>query len=177
MARTNKTKSKNKMPASHEVSPTFKDHFRVYFPSRETVLRSRGGIDVSRLYTSRCSSPPRHRGGLILMTNFQGAGTICFSSRNWDSPTFPSHDIFRDSENVRHGLLIHSKVMFVRRHASAPDSPIGWAYIGSANLSESAWSVSLPTPTHPCSPNGTPLRNILVFSALCKRRISPRKSP
>lgn len=48
-------------------------------------------------------------------------------------------DVFRDFRNVRTGLLSHSKMMFVRRLASRPEESLAWAYVGSANLSESAW--------------------------------------
>lgn len=49
----------------------------------------------------------------------------------------------RDCVNNRRGLLMHSKIIYVR-HVSRPESnndAIGWAYVGSANLSESAWYV------------------------------------
>jgi phosphatidylserine/phosphatidylglycerophosphate/cardiolipin synthase-like enzyme len=72
----------------------------------------------------------------------QGAGTITFHSRWWQSPSFP-RDLLRDCKSVRKGLLMHSKVMYIRPH----DAPVRstdsggrcYAYVGSANLSESAW--------------------------------------
>lgn len=121
----------------------------------------------------------------------QAAGTICVQPKWWRSPTFPT-ELVRDCVNTREGLLMHSKMIFVRRqvsksteaeagaghsqsraeprqrrgrgpaglepergqHDHEPDrhdenddsaelnavvlSP-GWAYVGSANLSESAW--------------------------------------
>ncbi|KAL2382387.1 hypothetical protein RJZ90_003304 [Blastomyces dermatitidis] len=96
----------------------WKDKFRVVFPSLNTVRKSKGGAE--------------------------NAGTICFQSKWYNSATFPK-DIMRDNISRREGLLMHNKILFVR-----PEKPItslkdnstryaGWAYVGSANLSESAW--------------------------------------
>lgn len=54
---------------------------------------------------------------------------------------------------------MHSKVMYVRRHDSnAASSPTGcYAYVGSANLSESAWYVSNASPTVTYFTGATPL--------------------
>ncbi|PGG98868.1 hypothetical protein AJ80_09450 [Polytolypa hystricis UAMH7299] len=91
--------------------------FNVYFPSQQTVETSKGGS--------------------------QSAGTLCFQSKWYTSPTFPKQ-VMRDNLSRRNGLLMHNKMLFVR-----PDTPVtssdgnsvchGWAYVGSANLSESAW--------------------------------------
>ncbi|KAF7174921.1 hypothetical protein CNMCM7691_005389 [Aspergillus felis] len=95
----------------------WKDRFRVYFPSQTTIEQSRGGPDC--------------------------AGTICFQSKWYENPKFPRH-VLRDCKSRRPGLLMHNKILFMR-----PDEPIrlpddsqcrGWAYVGSANLSESAWT-------------------------------------
>lgn len=68
-------------------------------------------------------------------------------ARWWRSPDFP-RELVRDCANTRQGLLMHSKVIFVRRTKlgeeglvvnSDPNARAGWAYVGSANLSESAW--------------------------------------
>lgn len=67
----------------------------------------------------------------------QSAGTITFQSGWWKAPTFP-RELLRDCVCRRRGLLIHSKVVFVR-HAPSDGATAGWAYVGSANLSESAW--------------------------------------
>ncbi|GFG02590.1 tyrosyl-DNA phosphodiesterase 1 [Aspergillus udagawae] len=94
----------------------WKDRFRVYFPSQTTIEQSRGGPDC--------------------------AGTICFQSKWYEKPKFPRH-VLRDCKSRRAGLLMHNKILFMR-----PDEPLrlpdnsqcrGWAYVGSANLSESAW--------------------------------------
>ena len=91
-------------------------NFRIYFPSADTVQSSRGG-------------PTR-------------AGTICFQPRWWSSPTFPKGNI-RDCVSTREGMLMHNKILYVTfpkpitGHTGAKTS--GWIYVGSANLSESAW--------------------------------------
>ncbi|KXH63020.1 ubiquitin interaction domain-containing protein [Colletotrichum salicis] len=84
-------------------------HFRIYFPSEKTVSSSRGGRS--------------------------SAGTICVQEKWWNSSTFP-RELMRDCQSVRSGLLLHSKAIFVRERAH--DGAV-WAYVGSANLSESAW--------------------------------------
>ncbi|KAJ5932975.1 hypothetical protein N7516_007464 [Penicillium verrucosum] len=92
------------------------DHFRVYFPSDETA----------------CDVHSNARSAI---------GTICFNPAWWSSANFP-RDILRDCVSER-GVLMHNKLAFVH-----PSTPIemsdnkecrGWAYVGSANLSESAW--------------------------------------
>ncbi|KAJ9150887.1 Ubiquitin interaction domain-containing protein [Pleurostoma richardsiae] len=104
-------KNKHVVPSTN-LSTILKERFRVYFPSVETVTQSRGGKT--------------------------GAGTICLQARWWSSPTFP-REILRDCKNVRPGLLLHSKLIFVRRIPTDANQCVGWAYLGSANLSESAW--------------------------------------
>ncbi|KAK6349749.1 hypothetical protein TWF696_006027 [Orbilia brochopaga] len=84
---------------------------RVYFPSRRTVAASKGGI--------------------------QNGGTICFQRKWFNSSTFPQ-SLLHDCQSVRRGMLMHNKMIFVR--FSRPRRKVlAWAYIGSANLSESAW--------------------------------------
>ncbi|OTA60229.1 phospholipase D/nuclease [Hypoxylon sp. EC38] len=100
---------KNKGPTQAKLD--LKDKFRIYFPSRDTVMQSRGGRNA--------------------------AGTICAQSKWWDSATFPQ-ELIRDCKSVRPGLLIHSKLMMVR-HSHSDESKAAYAYVGSANLSESAW--------------------------------------
>ncbi|KAL7788167.1 phospholipase D/nuclease [Trichoderma afarasin] len=100
-------------PAETTSSKELKDRFRIYFPTDQTVARSRGGRNAG--------------------------GTICVQARWWRSPNFP-RELVRDVI-TRDRLLIHSKVIFVRRvgDGQATRQPPGWAYVGSANLSESAW--------------------------------------
>ncbi|EEU39179.1 uncharacterized protein NECHADRAFT_94592 [Fusarium vanettenii 77-13-4] len=152
-SRIGRTGAAAKNKSSSPWAAKLKDRFRIYFPTDETVAQSRGGR--------------------------MAAGTICVQPKWWRSPTFPT-ELVRDCVNTREGLLMHSKMIFVRRipksteaedgdgagQSSAeprlgkrrgqhePDhhdenddsaelnaavlSP-GWAYVGSANLSESAW--------------------------------------
>ncbi|KAL6818914.1 phospholipase D/nuclease [Trichoderma sp. SZMC 28013] len=100
-------------PAETTSKELLKDRFRIYFPTDQTVARSRGGRNAG--------------------------GTICVQARWWRSPNFP-RELVRDVI-TRDRLLIHSKVIFVRRigDGQATRQPPGWAYVGSANLSESAW--------------------------------------
>ncbi|KAI1431601.1 tyrosyl-DNA phosphodiesterase-domain-containing protein [Xylaria sp. CBS 124048] len=87
------------------------DNFRIYFPSHDTVRRSLGGTNAG--------------------------GTICVQRKWWDLPTFP-RELIHDCQSVRPRVLMHTKILFVR--PSSPDkSQIPWVYLGSANLSESAW--------------------------------------
>ncbi|KAJ5205467.1 Tyrosyl-DNA phosphodiesterase [Penicillium cf. griseofulvum] len=92
------------------------DHFRIYFPSDATVREVHNN--------------PKH-----------AIGTICFNPAWWSGANFP-RDTLRDCVSER-GVLMHNKLAFV--HPSTPiDMPDnkecrGWAYVGSANLSESAW--------------------------------------
>ncbi|KAI1768671.1 phospholipase D/nuclease [Hypoxylon sp. FL1150] len=100
---------KNKPPT--RAQPTLDNQFRIYFPSHDTVMQSRGGKNA--------------------------AGTICAQSKWWDAATFP-RELIRDCQSVRSGLLIHSKIMMVQ-HSRSGTSEAAYAYVGSANLSESAW--------------------------------------
>ena len=92
-----------------------KDRFKVYFPAEDTVRQSTGGPD--------------------------NGGTICLQSKWYDAATFPKK-IMRDYQSTRKGLLSHNKIMYVRgdpQGKASAKKPIAWAYLGSANLSESAW--------------------------------------
>ncbi|KAK9353681.1 tyrosyl-DNA phosphodiesterase-domain-containing protein [Lipomyces doorenjongii] len=116
-AATGKQMSISTYPRSSESSfAPIKSRIRVYFPTHDTVATSKGG--------------------------FTSAGTICFSRSYWNKPLFPKQ-IIRDGRSVRRGCLMHDKVMLVRyeRPADASDGTqvAGVAYIGSANMSESAW--------------------------------------
>ncbi|KAG4280785.1 hypothetical protein FPRO04_05499 [Fusarium proliferatum] len=138
-SRIGRTGAASKSKASNPWQKKLKDRFRIYFPTDETVGRSRGGRNA--------------------------AGTICVQPKWWRSPTFPT-ELVRDCVNTRDGLLMHSKMIMVsqtqagsqlqtrpqtrpepRHHDSGPaaaepkteEMSLGWVYIGSANLSESAW--------------------------------------
>ncbi|KAK9240946.1 tyrosyl-DNA phosphodiesterase-domain-containing protein [Lipomyces kononenkoae] len=116
-AATGKQLSISTYPRSSESSfAPIKSRIRVYFPTHDTVATSKGG--------------------------FASAGTICFSKSYWNKPQFPKQ-IIRDGRSLRPGCLMHDKVMLVRFEKPANSSDgtriAGIAYIGSANMSESAW--------------------------------------
>lgn len=92
-----------------------KQHFRIYFPLHETVANSLGGTD--------------------------NGGTICLQKRYYEKPEFPK-SMFRDNQSRRQGMLSHNKILLARGRKSKSDESKGavaWAYVGSANMSESAW--------------------------------------
>ncbi|EGO57626.1 hypothetical protein NEUTE1DRAFT_81347 [Neurospora tetrasperma FGSC 2508] len=97
-------------------------HTRVFFPSKNTVRTSIA----------------------------KDAGTICFQKQWFEAPTFP-REVLRDCVSTRPGMLMHNKMIFVRRTEESKSEPgktvvSGFAYVGSANLSESACSSSaVPT--------------------------------
>ncbi|KAF2670234.1 phospholipase D/nuclease [Microthyrium microscopicum] len=62
------------------------------------------------------------------------AGTICLQRKWYQQDTFP-RSVMRDHVPTRTGILSHSKIILGHCKNSGP----AWAYIGSANLSESAW--------------------------------------
>ncbi|ORY67160.1 ubiquitin interaction domain-containing protein [Pseudomassariella vexata] len=110
--RTTKTgKGKAEKPSASTIWAGYRDRLRLYFPSQDTVAKSRGGT--------------------------QSAGTICAQSKWWDAATFP-RELVHDCKSVRDGLLMHNKIMLVRLR-QAGKGPPAWGYVGSANLSESAW--------------------------------------
>ena len=112
-----KSSSERKATSTHlAVGSPWLTNFRIYFPSSGTVHSSRGG-------------PTR-------------AGTICFQPRWWLSSKFPKENM-RDCVSTREGLLMHNKILYatfskpITGHTGVQTS--GWVYVGSANLSESAW--------------------------------------
>lgn len=91
-----------------------REQIRIYFPTRETVELSTAGA----------------------------AGTICLSRKWYENMPFP-RSCFRDYVSVRTGLLSHNKIMYARGKRKDGDSTttkdVAWVYVGSANMSESAW--------------------------------------
>ena len=83
-ARGNKT-PQEALRAEEDLNKQLRSHlrqnFQVYFPTQDTVKASTAG----------------------------SAGTICFQSKWYNSPTFP-RDILRDCKSVRSGMLMHNKV-------------------------------------------------------------------
>ncbi|KAI3336546.1 phospholipase D/nuclease [Xylariaceae sp. AK1471] len=107
-----RTAGGGKKKSAHKTELSYDStNFRIYFPSHETVSQSRGGKNAG--------------------------GTICLQRKWWEAPTFP-RELVHDCKSVRPGLLMHSKVLFAR-HSCHGKSQTSWAYLGSANLSESAW--------------------------------------
>ena len=64
------------------------------------------------------------------------AGSI-FCTREWfERETFP-RACFREYRSTRSGLLSHNKILYARGKQQGKD--VAWVYVGSANMSESAW--------------------------------------
>ena len=66
-----------------DVLERMRSDFRIYFPTHETIVNSKGGPSFG--------------------------GTICLQSRWYDGPSFP-RDLFRQCKSQRAGLLMHNKV-------------------------------------------------------------------
>lgn len=115
-----KKTAKKTLEQSSQSEETINDRLNIYFPSHNTVSESRGGL--------------------------QSAGTICFQ-KDWWSKNDLIRQSLRDCIGVRNdGILMHSKIMYVRfkqpmviEQAGTRVQCHGWVYLGSANLSESAW--------------------------------------
>lgn len=65
-------------------------------------------------------------------------GTICLDPNYYKRDQFPK-ELFRDCKSKRAGLLLHSKLLFAAPMQADGGRGGAWAYVGSANLSESAW--------------------------------------
>jgi hypothetical protein len=100
------------LPHLSEKAPSdLLSRIRIYFPTETTVKNSTGGSDCG--------------------------GTITLSHAHYHAPTFP-RECLRDHKSTRPGVLSHNK-MLLARGRKRDGSPIAWVYVGSANLSESAW--------------------------------------
>lgn len=118
---------------NEDAGAEWKKNFRFFYPSDATVRASKGGPD--------------------------SAGTICFQEKWWTGSRFPQSNMY-DCPSRRSGLLSHNKVrflppfemimqcnfkqlIFARFGAPLTTAELckGWVYVGSSNLSESAWSV------------------------------------
>lgn len=80
--------AKNPSPGTRVTG--WQESFRLYFPSENTVRKSRGGA---------------HK-----------AGTICFSAKWWEGSKFPRSSV-RDCVSTREGLLMHNKVRTSVQHS------------------------------------------------------------
>lgn len=94
-----------------KVNEAVRQNMRIYFPTHDTVAASIGGTD--------------------------NAGTVCLDANYWSNPGFP-RAMLRDYCSTRQGLLSHNKILLVRGRRN-DGTPFAWAYIGSANCSDSAW--------------------------------------
>ncbi|OWO99911.1 hypothetical protein B2J93_6966 [Marssonina coronariae] len=89
--RTDKpSKNKGLSAKERKILDGLKD-CRIYFPTQETVAKSRGGLG--------------------------GGGTICLQSKWFDSDVFPRH-LMRDCKSKRPGILMHSKMILARAESS-----------------------------------------------------------
>jgi len=97
-------------PFQNTTSTTnIRDLFRIYYPLHSTVTSSKAG----------------------------SAGTICLKSDWWKGAPFP-RECFRDYRSKRPGVLSHNKILYARG-VNDKGEQVAWQYVGSANLSESAW--------------------------------------
>lgn len=104
-----KGKGKKAEASSSASKVDVKEKMRIYFPTQETVRTSTAGA----------------------------AGTICLQRNYFEAKTFPK-GCFRDYKSTRTGLLSHNKILLARGEKEAGEQ-IAWAYVGSANMSKSAW--------------------------------------
>lgn len=100
--------------ATAEPTRNIRENLRIYFPTHDTVTSSTAGA----------------------------AGTICLSRKWFEDMPFP-RSVFRDYVSTRTGLLSHNKILYARGRHKREDGQVrkdvAWAYVGSANMSESAW--------------------------------------
>lgn len=91
--------------------PNVRNHIRIYFPTNETIEKSVGGPDCG--------------------------GIISLSRQHYNATTFP-RECMRNYDSTRRGMLSHNKLLFARG-IKKDGTPFAWVYVGSANISESAW--------------------------------------
>ncbi|KAF2216252.1 hypothetical protein CERZMDRAFT_33249 [Cercospora zeae-maydis SCOH1-5] len=106
-----KKKTKAQTPDS---TTDVRGKIRIYFPTKETVRSSTAGA----------------------------AGTICLQRNYFERKTFP-RECFRDYKSTRVGLLSHNKILCARGPGIFSEAQRSknraWAYVGSSNMSQSAW--------------------------------------
>ncbi|KAF2821966.1 phospholipase D/nuclease [Ophiobolus disseminans] len=86
-------------------------HFRIYFPTDDAVQKSIGGPDCG--------------------------GIITLARQHYNAASFP-RECLRNYDSTRRGMLSHNKLLFARG-ITEDGKPFAWVYVGSANISESAW--------------------------------------
>ncbi|KAH7132477.1 tyrosyl-DNA phosphodiesterase-domain-containing protein [Dendryphion nanum] len=87
------------------------ENVRVYYPTNDAVAQSTGGPDCG--------------------------GIITLGRKDYDNDAFPK-SCLRQHVSNRPGLLSHNKILLARG-CKQDGKPFAWVYVGSANLSESAW--------------------------------------
>jgi hypothetical protein len=97
--------------AHAERTANIRQKFRIFYPTEDTIKSSIGGPN--------------------------SAGVISLGQAHFSSPTFPA-ECLRDYTSTRKGVLSHNKLLFARGR-SLDGRPFAWVYVGSANISESAW--------------------------------------
>ncbi|UPX17326.1 uncharacterized protein EKO05_0007690 [Ascochyta rabiei] len=96
---------------SDSTVPAIQQKMRIYYPTKETIQASIGGPDC--------------------------AGIVSLKKEHYNLPTFPAACL-RDYTSTRTGMISHNKLLFARgRHVDG--TGFAWVYVGSANLSGSAW--------------------------------------
>ncbi|EFY91945.1 tyrosyl-DNA phosphodiesterase domain-containing protein [Metarhizium acridum CQMa 102] len=137
----------------------FADYLRIVIPSGNLVPHDWGetgvmenhylramGVDNSMIDSlSRYDFSETDNIGFVYSMQYtvlvRAAGTICLQEKWWRASTFPT-ELMRDCVSTRDGLLLHTKIILVRQKISpeaGTNKKVAWAYVGSANLSESAW--------------------------------------
>ncbi|TAQ85645.1 hypothetical protein B7494_g6030 [Chlorociboria aeruginascens] len=85
--RTKRNKPGTESQLEKQLSDDLKSQIQIYFPTKDTVAASKGGIAAG--------------------------GTICLQSKWFDANTFPRH-LMRDCKSLRDGMLMHCKMILVR---------------------------------------------------------------
>lgn len=94
-----------------KAAANFRQNFRIYYPTAETIKTTIGGANC--------------------------AGVVTLKKMHYHSASFPT-ECLRDYVSTRKGMISHNKLLFARgRHMGG--KPFAWVYVGSANISESAW--------------------------------------
>lgn len=96
---------------TEKVPDDYLEHVRIYFPTHDTVVNSTGGINCG--------------------------GVLTLHQKSYNSPLF-TRGCLRSHISTRPGLLSHNKILLARGYTKH-NKPFAWAYIGSANATESAW--------------------------------------
>lgn len=100
-------------PKTATQTKSLRETIRIYFPTDETVKASTAG----------------------------SAGTLCLQRKYFEGSTFP-RSCFRDYKSTRPGMLSHNKILCSRgkrKTANGETEDVAWVYVGSSNVSKSAW--------------------------------------